>query len=166
MRYKGFNFRVNPLSVEITGSHSHSKYDLPYKGEVVRSKGLGCRVVKGKGELKGTDCIEQYAELRALQQKKGTGVLSVPGLMPFKAFFTKLSGEADVTPDRIIYSFEFTEESSEKLSSLPEFHIVKDGETLFDIAFDCAVNIERLVELNPWIKRPDELEKGQKVRLC
>lgn len=166
MRYKGFNFRVNPLSVEITGSDSQSKYTLPFNGEILISKGMGCRVVKGKGELKGKDCIERYAELRALQMKGGEGVLSPPGLMPFKAFFTKLVAEADVTPDRICYSFEFTEASSVPVDSLPHGHTVKEGETLYDIAFDYGIKLENLVELNSQIKRPDELKKGEKVRLC
>ncbi len=166
MRYKGFTFRVNPLSVEITASDSESKYTLPFKGEVVVSKGAGCRLVKGKGVLKGEDCIEQYAELRALYMKGGEGVLSLPGLMPFKAFFTKLVAGADVTPDRISYSFEFTEESSERPDTLPELHTVKEGETLYDIAFEYGVKTEKLLMINPDIKRPDELEKGHRLRLC
>ena len=159
MRYKDFTFRVNPLSIEITDSDLQSKYTLPFKGETVVSKGAGCKVAKGKGELKGKDCLEQYAELKALQLRGGEGVLSLPSVMPFKAFFTKLAASADVTPDRICYSFEFIQASSDKAADLPEFHIVKEGETLYDIAFDYGVRIESLVELNPQIKRPDELEK-------
>ena len=166
MRYKGFTFRINPLSVQITSSVSESKYHLPFKGQVHISKGADCRVLKGKGELKGSDCIEHYAELKALQLKGGEGVLSPPGLMPFKAYFTKLVAEADVTPDRIGYSFEFTEVSAEEADTLPEFHRVKEGETLYDIAFEYGLKAENLVELNPFIRRPDELEKDCKVRLC
>lgn len=167
MRFKGFTLWCNPLSVEIQSEKNNIAYTLPYSGEIFEDIGLKCRVIKGKGVLKGENCIEQYASLRALQSEKGEGVLSLPGCLPMKAYFTELNALADITPDTISYSFVFTEASS-KQTDLPLYkeHTVKDGETLYDIAAKYSVDVGVLVELNPSICRPDELKGGERIKLC
>lgn len=165
MRFKGRTFRCNPLSLEILCGRNTASYKVPFSGEIHRDMGLGCRVIKGEGELEGKDCIEQYAQLSALQREGDEGILSLPIMEPVKAVFTGLKALAQVTPDKITYSFEFTEvKSPEKKTG--KVHLVKSGETLFDIAFDFSVSVDRLVELNPQVKRPDELKEGEEIRLC
>lgn len=166
MRYKGFTLWYNPYSIEVESQQNTASYTLPLSGECVADMGRKCRVITGKGELAGDDCLEQYAELYALQAKGGAGVLSLPTMKPVNAIFTKLSALADATPDKISYSFEFVELSSEDEKSVGVVHTVEDGETLFDIAYSYKVAVESLVSLNPQIRRPDELTIGEEIKIC
>ena len=81
--------------------------------------------------------------------------------------FKKLDMEADVTPDRISFSFEFVEaESFYVKDNTAKLHSVLEGETLFDIAYDFGVPVDSLVKLNPSVRRPDELMVGEEIRVC
>ncbi len=166
MRFKGFTLWCNPLSIEVTSEKYTADYMLPYSGERFEDLGGKCRIIKGKGELKGKDCLEQYAKLYSLQAKGGEGVLSLPTMEPVLALFTKLSAEASVTPDKISYSFQFTEVYSDKSPGTVKIHKVKAGETLFDIAFRYGVEVDTLVKLNPRVKRPDELNINEEIKIC
>ena len=167
MRFKGVTFACNPLSLEISDEADVTKQLFSQIGEKIGTISPKLRKVKGRGELRGSECIEQYANLRMLQREKGAGLLSLPGIKPFYAIFTKLTGSADVTPDTVFFEFEFLEKAS--FSEKPKekkYHRVTEGETLFDIAYDCKVKVDTLVLLNPQIRRPDELESGELVRIC
>ncbi len=166
MRYKGFTLWCNPLSIEVESKMNNVSYTLPYNGEVQEYAGRKCRVISGKGELKGKDCLSQYAKLYALQSAGGKGVLSLPTMEPLEALFTKLTAIADVTPDRISYSFQFVELSSEETEESEKFHKVNASETLFDIAYKYGVSVESLVKLNPQVRRPDELEGIGEIKVC
>lgn len=166
MRYKGFTLRCNPLSLEVSSERNNVGYTLPYSGERYEDLGKKCRVIMGKGELTGADCLEQYAQLYGLQAQGGIGVLSLPTMEPIKAIFASLSASADVTPDKISYSFKFIEVSSEEAEKPYKVHTVKEGETLFDIAFYYGVTVDSLVKLNPQVRRPDELEAFEEIKIC
>ena len=166
MRYKGFTLGCNPYSLEVTSETNTSDYILPHSGERYEDLGRRCRVIKGKGELRGKDCLEQYAKLYSLQAKGGEGVLSLPTMEPVVALFTKLTVVANETPDKISYSFQFNEVCSEKTPVSEKVHIIKADETLFDIAYKYSVDVDSLVKLNPHIKRPDELNTYEEIKVC
>lgn len=166
MRFKGFTFWCNPYSIEITSENNTARYVLPFSGEKHEDSGRKCRVIKGKGELRGKDCLEKYAELYSLQAKGGAGILSLPEAEPMYAMFTKLTALADSSPDKISYAFQFSEASSENTPVEKKVHKVKSGETLFDIAYKYGVSVDSLVFLNPQIKRPDELEENKEIKIC
>jgi hypothetical protein len=70
-------------------------------------------------------------------------------------------------PEVITYSFEFLEDS-EKNYTVDEkyYHTVGVDETLWDISYLYSIPIEKLVSLNPDIKRVDELRVRSQVRVC
>ncbi|MBR3987851.1 MAG: LysM peptidoglycan-binding domain-containing protein [Clostridia bacterium] len=80
--------------------------------------------------------------------------------------FTKLSVLADPTPDTISYSFQFDEASCENNKVTEIIHKVNPGETLFDIAYNYGVTVDFLVKLNPYVRRPDELENIKEIKVC
>lgn len=166
MRFKGFTFWCNPMNLEITRDKGMITYVKPLAGEEKAQLCPECRVIKGKGELNGKDCIVQYESLCKLFAESGAGVLSLPVAEPFMAYFKRLDVDADATPDRICYSFEFVEAESFYENVMPELHLVSEGETLFDIAYEYGVSVDRLVKLNPSVRRPDEIEVGKEIRLC
>lgn len=167
MRFAGYEWKHNPLSVEVTHTRILQENILPFHGERVKGLGRQCRVIRGRGELVGSDCIEQYKEIERLFFSGETGILSVPGMMPVRACFSKLSADGGTAPDVLRYSFEFTEiDSTVPMKYRRRVHVCTGEETLFDIAFDEGVTVDFLVKLNPWVRRPDELGAGEKVRLC
>ena len=166
MRYKGFTFICNPMSLEITRNNNVITYIKPLSGSEKAELCPECRVIKGKGEFNGKDCIEQYERLCKLQAQGGAGVLSLPVAEPMRAYFKKLVADADTTPDKICYSFEFVEAENFYMNNTPKLHAVAEGETLFDIAFNYGVSVDSLVMLNPSVRRPDVLMAGKEIVIC
>ncbi len=166
MRFAGHSFRHNPVELKIDNKKTPKSSVIPFRGEVSAEGLRKCTVISGKGEFVGEDCIEQYKKLLALYEKGTKGVLSIPGLMPFYAYISSLCAVGETTPDLISYSFEFTEITGVREQRKREFHTVSEGETLFDIADIEGVSLDTLTVLNPQLRRPDELNAREKVRLC
>ena len=166
MRFAGQSFKYNPVELKIENKKMHKSSMIPFKGEYSSAGLPRCTVISGRGEFVGEDCIEQYKSLLALYETGSEGVLSIPGLMPVYAYISGVSAVGETTPDLISYTFEFTEKTGVRERKKREFHIVREGETLFDIAYIEGISIESLVRLNPDIRRPDSLVTGEKVRLC
>lgn len=165
MRFDSFEWDNNPLNISISYSRRMT-YQNFYRGCYVCEAGSDLKVIKGKGEFAGKGCIKQYETLCRLFEKGRKGLLTLPFAQPFFAYFAEFAVEGDVTPDLIKYTFEFIEAESSEGKDKAAVHIVAEGETLFDIGYVYGVSVEKLVELNPFVKRPDELTVGEEVRLC
>ena len=77
-----------------------------------------------------------------------------------------MAGQAG--PDIVGYRFEFWEQVGEGIPVLREgkdYHIVQEGETLWDISKLYGISISELARRNPNVKRPDQLAAGEKVAL-
>ncbi len=167
IRFKGYSWEHNPETLKITKSHRYSESDVAGGSTVLSGFGTRRRTVSGTGQLKGEDCIYQYTRLLKLQAGLDSGVLCLPDMKPFYAFFKSLELTCEPTPELITYSFEFVEDCSKNNSEKEKYyHMVVGSETLWDISFMYSVGIDELVALNPEIKRVDELAQGSKVRLC
>ena len=97
------------------------------------------------------------------------------------AYFVSLRLEQEPRPDYVRYSFEFWEDSgqqvelkqvtSEQEQEQPKpaadapYHTVVQGDTLWGISRRYGVSLEKLLELNPFIKNPNLIRMGEKVRL-
>lgn len=166
MRFAGYEWRYNPLTLKITHELSHKKRVQPTRGEVVAEPYVKVAVISGKGELSGEDCLEQCWEIEKIYRKGKAQVLTLPGRAPMTAYFTHFAVQATDTPDLITYSFEFTQADTQSALAKEQYHTGNEWDSLYSIARDYEVTVEKLVELNPWIKRPDEQLAGKKVRLC
>ena len=122
-------------------------------------------VVSGEGELVGEDCTEQYKAIEKLFERNRAGVLTLPGMKPFFAYFTGLSVQGSEAKGVLRYKFEFTRDRAGRKDT-ERFHICKEGESLFDIAYEYETHVEKLAALNPQLKRPDNLKEGERVRVC
>lgn len=166
MRFADYEWLHNPVSLVITNRLSYGARS-PYGENVqISDTRMALRVFSGKGELAGEDCIEQYKRLEELFMSKKKGVLTIPGMNPVYARFSKLSTQGTDIPDLLEYTFEFIQELPQNSGSLWGEYVCKASETLYDIAHKWDVSLEKLVELNPWIRRPDELKEGERMRLC
>ena len=45
-------------------------------------------------------------------------------------------------------------------------YTLEEGEDLWDVSHKFELSIERLIELNTFIKRPEEIGAGDEVRVC
>lgn len=170
MKYKDFIFEYNPSQISIDSKKNLVEIKLPFLGSVIQDFGREKRVVIGSGEFFGSDCINKFNELSKLCEDNTSGYLFIPGLEPFLAFLKNVKMKADPTPNLIGYSFEFWEDTAveniEFQNLSPSYHIVTDGETLWDIANRYNTTVYELITLNPQIKRPNMLTAGQKVMLA
>ena len=165
MRFAGFEWSHNPLDIGIHHKRSVYSTATPYTGEQVDALCREISRVSGKGELVGDDCIERYRALEKLFESVKKGVLTLPGMPPFEAYFTRLEAEGQSAPNVLVYSVEFISADNEQ-KDRKEFCICRSNDTLFDVAYEYDVAVEELVRLNPHIKRPDMLADGERVRLC
>lgn len=167
MRFKGYTWHHNPKYLEINDEKTTNEMKIPYSAAVLQSLGRKSRTVKGVAELYGSDCLKQYDELYKIYLMGGGGMLSLPELSPFYAELVSLKMKAQTTPDVIEYSFVFKERMQDGIKQTKEmFYTVKEnGENLWDIAYDFDTTVDELVRLNTQLKYPDELKKGERIRL-
>ncbi len=167
IRYKGYEWEHNPETLNVEKEDNVNEQDLPCENSIARHYSSKCRKVSGKGKLVGEDCLRKFNELVKLQSEAKSGILSLPNIKPFYAYFKKIELICEPSPQVITYRFEFVEDS-ERNSFVKEnyYHTVSDGETLWDISYKYKVDIQTLVDLNPEVKRLDELSEGSRVKVC
>lgn len=167
MRFEGFEWAVNPLSLSILQSLETSVLLTGAEEEYKEDFGRSAGVYKGEGEFCGEDALLKYKELEAHFMKHKRGVLTLPDFEPFEAYFTRLSLECDPTPRLVKYTFEFRRD----LSASPYFrkkslYLAKEGDSLYDVAYSQGVTVDKLVSLNPGLRSIGRLSQGEQVKLC
>lgn len=168
MSYRGYGFATNPSVIRIKHRARITRNSVPFQTENTVNFGRKACEISGEGELVGYDCEKQFAEIRRLFLDGGSGLLLLPGLEPFYAFFESLE-LLDEPSDRLIkYSFSFCEDTSAKHfeTQTPKSCTAKAGETLWDISYENNIAIEELLGKNPNIMRPDlPLNSGEVIIL-
>lgn len=168
MRFDSMSLRHNPEKLRITGSNYVKEYLSPCCE--ADSVGLGrelCRIA-GEGELCGADCIAQYQGLQRLQISGKRAKLVLPHMQPLYAYLKELELTAKPVDNVLSYRFLFIEAQSPRPDHQgSEYYLtISQGESLWDISYTFGVPIERLTELNPQIPLIDDLDEGERVRLC
>ncbi len=167
MRYKGITFEHNPESLRVQDKAKVKEDNILFGEPEITRVGRKCRTVTGKGQFAGENCIRAYADLLRLQMEGGSGILSLPDIKPFFAYFTKLELSCDPTPELVEYGFEFCEDTTDSDSgNTPYYHKVMMGENLWDISYMYSVDIDTLVRLNPDIRFINESLQDKSVRIC
>lgn len=169
MKYKNYEWPNNPKNITVEQEKNLKEINIPFVGSCLQEFGDEKRVAKGEGEFFGENAIGNFNELYSVYRDHGSGILDIPGVSAFNATFKSLKMIYDPTPNYVAYRFEFWEDGIGKaggsISEAPDFHIVAEGETLFDIANTYKTTVGDLMKLNPEIKRPDELIVGSRVML-
>ena len=168
IRFKEFAFEHNPETLKITTSKNIINRNVIGSKSAVFETGDNSRVITGEGKIHGQNCIYKFLKLFRLKEERGSGILSLPDMKPFYAFFSSLEFSADPTPELISYKFTFIEDSlrQELPVASERFYELGEGEDLWDAAYKFGVSVETLVGLNPEIRRVDEPGEGTKVRIC
>lgn len=168
MRFDGVSLRHNPATLSVSGKNHIHEYRSPCC--IADSSNLyrEPRVISGEGELCGEDCLSQYEELRGLQLSGKRAKLVLPKLPPLYAFLKEVSVKAQPKENVLAYRFVFVEAQSplQQRSGTVSYLTVSQGESLWDIAYVYHVPIEQLTQLNPQIPYINELNEGERVRIC
>ncbi len=165
MRFDGFSWRHNPREIRFECEKQVCEKLTTDGGSLVSELGGKAMVIRGEGELYGSDCAEQFAALLDLYKSSGEGVLVIDRLLPIRAVFEELRLLGQPREDVLTYSFVFREaapRSREAESSCA----ARPGETLWDISYRFKIPIDTLVRLNPGIRRPDDELDGRSVFLA
>lgn len=168
IRYKNYVWKNNPKEIKVTYNRNVKETSVPYSYGIVRDYGKKMRIVTGVGEFFGDKYIEEFEELKNLHKQGTLGYLTLPKEKPFLAIFKSLKMKQTPTPRLLEYSFEFVEYThgcSSKSCYEKSYHVVKTDESLWDIANKYDKSIDELIELNPFIKRPDTLRAGERVKI-
>lgn len=168
MRFQDYTWKHNPKTIQVACRREIKEWKLPGQGNLLQDLGPGKRIVTGEGELFGEDCLLQFRTLAALCEQGGTGFLILPDSTGFEASLVSLTMVGQAGPDIVGYRFEFWEQVGEGIPILWEgkdYHIVQEGETLWDISKLYGISISELARRNPNVKRPDQLAAGEKVAL-
>lgn len=166
MRFKGVSWRHNPREITFTCEKAVHETLAPFQKAYIQNTGRKNMVIRGEGELYGADCTEQFAALFALYRSGGSGVLAIPKLGTLRAEFESLKIKGRPRPDVLTYSFVFREVTEHAHDDKPTSYTPENGETLWDVSYRFDIVIDRLIALNPWVKRPDEALDGRAVSLC
>ena len=165
MRFKGFSWHHNPREITFECGRKVNEHKSPFGKAYIQDTGRNNMIVKGVGELYGTDCMEQFNSLLQLFKSGGQGVLAIPKLTPIYAIFESIKILGEPKPDVLTYSFVFREVMERKTDAKP-LSYVAENETLWDISHKFDVSIDELVSLNTAVKRPDIVLDGSVIKLC
>lgn len=168
MRFDGMSLRHNPAQLSITGRNRIREYISPCCTADSASLGTELRQISGEGEFSGCDCIAQYQALERLQLSRKRAKLILPHMQPMYAYLKELAVTAKPVDDVLFYRFVFIEAQSPRLSEPDREYYVTEtqGESLWDISYAFSAPIDRLTELNPQIPLIDELNRGERVKIC
>lgn len=166
MRFKGVEWHHNPREITFSCENGVYEHKAPFGKAYIQNTGRRNMVIRGEGELYGADCDAQFARLFELFKSGGEGILAIPKLSSVYAVFESLKIKGYPKPDVLTYSFVFREVMEKAADDFPAVYCAEEGETLWDVSYRFGIVIDRLVALNPGVKRPDENLGGQEVRLC
>ena len=166
MRFKGFEWHHNPQEISFSCEKNVREHISPFQKSYIQNTGRKNMLIRGEGELYGSDCDEQFSRLLALFKSPGSGVLAIPKLCTVHAVFESLKIIGYPKPDVLNYSFVFREVMEETEDSAPTYYTAAQGETLWDVSYLFGVSIDALVACNPGVRRPDDDLSGREVALC
>lgn len=166
MRFKGVEWRHNPKEIVFECDKNIKELSSPNGTSYIQNMGRKNMTICGTGELYGSDCLEQFDRLLSLFKQGGQGVLAIPKITPVFAVFESLKIKGMPKPDLLEYCFVFREVMEKKQSDNLSLYTAKEGECLWDISYKFGISVDKLVRLNPSVKRPDISLEGSVIKLC
>lgn len=172
MSFDGYTWEFNSKYLTFSHNANANTAYYPYGGSTLQYFGNRNCVITGSGYFIGENCTDMYNKLREKFNGGKVGILILPGFPPVNAFFSKLVLKGEPKPDVLSYEFEFIEVESEyqDVASLNEptesdgkniRRIIPNGKTLWDLSYKYGINVDKLISLNPHIRRPDiPIEEG------
>lgn len=182
MRYKDYVWPHNPRIYEIVYERIIAVDKIPFGKYHMQDMGLSFRKLRGEGEFVGKNAYDEFKKLATVFYDGTPGVLVHPVWQASRAYFAALELRQEPREEYVSYSFEFWEDYEnysggltpaappEGSTSVPtqtqkKQYIVVSGDTLWDIALENSVSLDRLISLNPQISNPSLIYPGDTVYL-
>ena len=163
MRFKGFTWKDNPVSLRVENLRQVQETKIPYGDSQAEELGRQRRKVTGEGYFTGEGCMEDWNGLQAAFAQKGPGILQLPGVTPFWALMDSLELVGSQGQDLVRYTFSFTEWGAQPEFSGSGRYRAKAGQSLWDYANQWGIPVEELVARNPQIQDIGQLKEGEEV---
>lgn len=165
MKYKNFEFPLNPSAVEIKYSSNINEASIVESDSAVELISKNATIVTGEGSFFGEDAFTLASELERLSAEHDSGWLFLPNGACFDVFLKELFIKSDARKNEVFYSFKFIENCNHRKSRLElDFVKARKNENLFDIAHRCRKPLEKIMELNNF-KSPFDIKEGDRVAL-
>lgn len=149
MKYKGFDFNINPNTFKISAKKEICEKIMPYNNSSTQEIGEASARISGTGVFVGADAMDKAYQLMNLFNKKGSDYLFLPSGDLYKMFFANLDIKYSSSSDKVEYAFSFIEDKGDKKHEYEfGYTYVKENENLFDVSSRTGVKLEQLVEIN------------------
>lgn len=171
MRYGSYVWPHNPRVYEIEYNRRIVCHKIPGGLYALSDMGRDQRILRGEGEFAGEGAYEEFKKLACMFYLDEPQTLVHPIWQSAPAWFVGLKLRQEPREDYVSYEFEFWEcfdgyELSAKKIEKPLdekvtapaqriSHELKWGDTLWGLAVDNGMTLNRLLELNPQIKNPN-----------
>lgn len=186
MRYKNYIWPHNPRVYSIDYNKELVVHKIPFELYRLQNLGRTNRIMAGEGEFVGENAYSQFGMLANVFYEEKPGLLVHPLWQVSNAYFVSLRLEQEPRPDYVRYSFVFWEDHSTEgdlvlrvtgtggteggtqsasVSSVPQYHRVVKGDTLWALAKTYGLTLSELIALNPQIKNPNLIYVGDEVRV-
>lgn len=184
MRFKNFVWPHNPRVYSITYERKLVVHKIPFGRHYLQSLGQTRRVLRGEGAFVGERAYDTFKELASVFYEETPGVLVHPVWMTTTAWFAGLELRQEPRRDYVAYAFEFWEVMADGNTTALEgrpvttpgqstanagqgvvWHTVVRGDTLWGLARQYGVALNRIIALNPDIRNPNLIYPGQRVRI-
>ena len=177
MRFKTYVWPHNPKVYSIDYERKMAVNKTPFGRYVLQDLGQSNRIMAGEGEFVGEGAYREFGKLASIFYDPGPGQLVHPLWQTSNAHFVSLRLEQEPRADYVRYSFVFWEDSGQETAvkrvtaeqqtdrKTAAVHTVAQGDTLWGIARQYGVSMERLLELNPGIRNPNLIRVGEQVKL-
>lgn len=163
LKYKDFEFTVNPDSIEFTSSTNCKSKSVFGSNSVCENISVNPVVVTGGGAFYGDKGAEHCAVLQNMLKSHQSGWLFIPSFPPIKAFFTEFKFSKSSRKNAASYTFKFTEDCDDRnpVKKITYTFALKN-ENAFEIANRCNACVDDIMRLND-LKSPFDIAEGDKV---
>ncbi len=165
MKYKNFEFPLNPYLIKVKHSRNIAENPIIDSDSAVYNVSKNASVISGEGCFFGEKAFDFASELERLSKSDSSGWLFIPSGNCFDAYLKDLTIKSDAKRSEVFYSFTFIENCNHSNNQREiDFIYANKDENFFDIANRCEIPIEKLLELNNR-KNPFDIYDGDKVVL-
>lgn len=168
MKFGKYTFMHNPKTLVVKNKLRGNSSVIPYHGEIYSPVAVENTTITGEGIITGEQCCQKLLSLIESLKSGDKNLLSISPFPSFYAVLTEL--EYTLTPKENTAEIKFTFTSASSISKsgsdFKEKTYTTDGsDSLWDISYKYDIPVEQLLDLNPFVKRPDILENGWVIRL-
>lgn len=183
MRFKDYVWPHNPKIYEITYERVIAVDKIPFGRYHMQNMGISFRKLRGEGEFVGKNAYDEFKKLATVFYEDSPGILIHPVWQVSKAYFAALELHQEPRAEYVSYTFEFWEDyenysggltssvnpdggtSDTARTQQKKQYLVVSGDTMWDIALENALSLDRLIALNPQISNPSLIYPGDTIYL-